>query len=232
MRYLLGIVTLLCLGGCGSAPTPQPEAPPEPAPAAVAAPAAPDLPADAPVLVAFGDSLTAGYGVPEGQSYPDFLQRELLDRGFEYRVVNEGVSGDTTAAALQRIDFALSEEPEIVVLALGGNDGLRGLPADAMEANLLEMVERFQASGAEVVLAGMTLPPNFGSEYIRQFESAFPNVAKQTGANLIPFLLDGVAADRELNQDDGIHPTAAGNRVVAKTVADFLEPMLSREPGS
>ncbi len=184
------------------------------------------------MIVAFGDSLTAGYGVPEGQSYPDFLQQELLDRGYRYRVVNEGVSGDTTAVALQRIDFALAEDPVIVVLALGGNDGLRGLPADAMEANLLEMVKRFQAAGAEVVLGGMTLPPNFGAEYIRPFEAAFPNVAQQTGAKLIPFLLDGVAADRELNQDDGIHPTAEGNRVVAKTVADFLEPMLEREPGS
>lgn len=230
MRYLLGIVTLLCLSGCGSAAPPEPEAAvPAPAPAAVEAPAAPDLPPGAPVIVCFGDSLTAGYGAPGGQSYPDFLQQELVDRGYEYRVVNEGVSGDTTAVALQRIDFALADDPQIVVLALGGNDGLRGLPADAMEANLLEMVERFQAAGAEVVLAGMTLPPNFGPEYIRGFEAAFPNVAKQTGAKLIPFLLEGVAAERELNQEDGIHPTAEGNRIVAKTVADFLESLLGRE---
>jgi acyl-CoA thioesterase-1 len=182
-----------------------------------------------PVIVAFGDSLTAGYGVPRGESYPDYLQRELLDRGLEYKVVNEGVSGDTTAAALQRVDLALSEKPELVVLALGGNDGLRGLPASAMEANLREMVERFQQAGATVVLAGMTLPPNFGSEYIRQFESVFPRVAKETGAKLIPFLLEGVAAERGLNQEDGIHPTADGNRIVARTVADFLAPLLERE---
>jgi acyl-CoA thioesterase-1 len=182
--------------------------------------------------VAFGDSLTAGYGVPRGQSYPDFLQQELLDRGLRYRVVNEGVSGDTTAMALQRIDLALAEHPEVVVLALGGNDGLRGLPADSMEANLREMVARFQEAGAVVVLAGMTLPPNFGAAYIRQFESVFPRVAKDTGAKLIPFLLDGVAADRELNQEDGIHPTAEGNRIVAKTVADYLVPLLEGEPHS
>ena len=194
----------------------------------------PPMPAagDRPTIVAFGDSLTAGYGAPPGESYPDFLQQELLDRGFEYKVINEGVSGDTTSIALQRIDFAIAENPKIVVLALGGNDGLRGLPADAMEANLREMVERFQKAGATVVLAGMTLPPNFGAVYIRQFESAFQHVAEQTGAKLIPFLLDGVAADPQLNQEDGIHPTAAGNRVIARTVADFLEPLLEREPGS
>lgn len=233
MRYLPGIVAFLYLSGCGSAPPPAPEAAPAERPlAAVTARDAPNLSPGAPVLVAFGDSLTAGYGVPHGQSYPDFLQQELLERGYRYRVVNEGVSGDTTAIALQRIDFALADNPEIVVLALGGNDGLRGLPADAMETNLRQMVERFQAAGAEVVLAGMTLPPNFGSEYIREFESAFPNVAKQTGAKLIPFLLDGVAAERGLNQEDGIHPTAEGNRIVAKTVADFLAPLLKREPAS
>lgn len=198
-------------------------------------PAEPEAPApvaDGPVIVAFGDSLTAGYGAPEGESYPDFLQQELLDRGLQYKVINEGVSGDTTAMALQRIDFAIADKPELVVLALGGNDGLRGLPADAMEANLLEMVGRFQKAGAEVVLAGMTLPPNFGAEYIRQFEAVFPSVARKSGAKLIPFLLAGVAADRELNQEDGIHPTAAGNRIVARTVADFLAPLLERAPGS
>ena len=181
-----------------------------------------------PVIVAFGDSLTAGYGVPPGKSYPAFLQRELLDRGFHFNVVNEGVSGDTTAVALQRIDFAIADDPKIVILALGGNDGLRGLPIDAMEANLTEMVERFQETGAQVVLAGMTLPPNLGPDYVREFEAVFPRVAEKTGANLLPFLLKGVAADRELNQEDGIHPTAEGNRIVAGTVADFLEPLLER----
>jgi acyl-CoA thioesterase-1 len=228
VRYLSVIVVFLCLAGCGSAPlateSAQERMPAEPeAPAPVA---------DGPVIVAFGDSLTAGYGAPEGESYPDFLQQELLDRGLQYKVINEGVSGDTTAMALQRIDFAIADKPELVVLALGGNDGLRGLPADAMEANLLEMVGRFQKAGAEVVLAGMTLPPNFGAEYIRQFEAVFPSVARKSGAKLIPFLLAGVAADRELNQEDGIHPTAAGNRIVARTVADFLAPLLERAPGS
>ena len=232
VRYLPVFVAVLCLAACGSTPEAAPQERRAAAPAQKAEKAEKPPVVDGPVIVAFGDSLTAGYGVPEGRSYPDFLQRELLERGYRYRVVNEGVSGDTTSMALQRIDFALAEEPEIVVLALGGNDGLRGLPADAMEANLLEMVERFQATGAVVVLGGMTLPPNFGAEYIRAFEAAFPNVAEQTGAKLIPFLLDGVAADPELNQDDGIHPTAEGNRIVAKTVADFLEPMLEREPGS
>ncbi|MEZ5363420.1 MAG: arylesterase [Bryobacterales bacterium] len=182
------------------------------------------------MIVAFGDSLTAGYGAPEGESYPDFLQKDLLERGLQYRVINEGVSGDTTAMALERVDLAIADKPAVVVLALGGNDGLRGLPVDAMEANLRTMVERFQKAGAEVVLAGMTLPPNFGPDYIRQFEAVFPRVADETGAELLPFLLADVAANRELNQEDGIHPTAEGNKIVARTVADFLTPLLEAKP--
>ncbi len=229
VRYLLGFVTLLCLGACASPAPPEDVRRDEPP---VAAKTEPQPPPEGPVIVAFGDSLTAGYGVAEGESYPYYLQRELAERGFRHRVVNEGVSGDTTAAALQRIDSAIAAQPAVVVLALGGNDGLRGLPADAMAANLREMVERFQTAGAEVVLAGMTLPPNFGADYIESFEAAFPAVAADTGAKIIPFLLEGVAADRALNQEDGIHPTAEGNRVVARTVADFLEPMLERDAGS
>jgi acyl-CoA thioesterase-1 len=231
VRYLPVIVAVLFLTACASEPQPaRTQAPPPERNEAAEAP--PPSAVDGPVIVAFGDSLTAGYGAPPGKSYPDFLQQELIDRGLQFKVINEGVSGDTTAVALQRIDFAIADDPKIVVLALGGNDGLRGLPMDAMETNLTEMVERFQKAGAKVVIAGMTLPPNLGSAYIRQFESVFPSVAKKTGAKLLPFLLQGVAGDRELNQEDGIHPTAEGNRIVARTVADFLEPLLERASGS
>ncbi len=176
--------------------------------------------------MAFGDSLTAGYGVSPRESYPAQLQRKLDERGLEYRVVNEGVSGDTTAVALSRIDSALSHKPAWVILALGANDGLRGLPVEAMEANLRAMIERFQQSGAKVALAGMTLPGNYGKDYIASFEAVFPRLAKDFKLPLMPFLLDGVAAEPDLNQDDGIHPTAEGNGIVADHVADFLAPLL------
>lgn len=181
------------------------------------------------MIVAFGDSLTAGYGVGEGESYPARLQEELDRRGLDYRVVNEGNSGDTTAMALSRVDMALSHEPKWVILALGANDGLRGLPVESMELNLRRMVERFQNAGAKVVLAGMTLPRNYGQEYISSFEAVFPRIARDFSLPLLPFLLDGVAAAPELNQDDGIHPNATGNSIVADQVADFLQPLLEKD---
>ncbi len=182
-----------------------------------------------PLLVGFGDSLTAGRGLAPEDSYPSVLERLLHDRGFDVRVINEGVSGDTTSSALARLDLAASRKPDWVVLALGANDGLRGLSVDAMEANLREMVVRFRAAGAAVVLVGMKLPPNYGPEYVQQFESVYPRLAEELDLPLIAFLLEGVAAERGLNQSDGIHPNAAGARVVARTVADFLEPLLRAE---
>jgi acyl-CoA thioesterase I len=232
VRACLGFVAVLCLAACG-ADAPAPESRRE-APVAAGSEVRPAPAPDrtgAPVLVCFGDSLTAGYGVGLDESYPAFLQRELDERGLEFRVVNEGVSGDTTSAALQRVDMALAHRPAWVVMALGGNDGLRGLPTDAMEANLRQMVERFRSSGARVVVAGITLPPNFGAEYIGEFHRAFGRAAKQTGVPLLPYLLDGVGGDEALNLGDGIHPNARGNRIVARTVADFLEPLLRGPAG-
>jgi acyl-CoA thioesterase I len=218
------MVAIGLLAGCGESPADAP-------PAAVAAPAEPAATVEpdrsgAPVIVAFGDSLTAGYGVAPRQSYPALLQRILDEQGLGYRVVNEGVSGDTTGTALARVDSALSHQPAWVILALGANDGLRGLPVDAMEANLRTMIDRFQASGAKVALAGMTLPGNYGKEYIASFEAVYPRLAKDYKLPLLPFLLDGVAAVPDLNQDDGIHPTAEGNGKVAEHVAGFLAPLL------
>lgn len=176
--------------------------------------------------MAFGDSLTAGHGLRAGESYPAQLQHLLDERGLSFRVVNEGVSGDTTAVGLSRLESALSHEPEWVILALGANDGLRGLPVESMEENLRTMIEAFQAAGAQVALAGMTLPGNYGEEYISSFEAVFPRLAEKYDLPLMPFLLEGVAAEPQLNQDDGIHPTAEGTRIVARNMADFLEPML------
>jgi acyl-CoA thioesterase-1 len=180
------------------------------------------------VIVAFGDSLTAGYGVPAGQSFPDFLQRKLDERGYFYRVVNEGVSGDTSIAGLVRIDSVIAHQPAIVIVAFGGNDGLRGSSVAAMEENQRQIITRLQQAGAKVVLGGMTLPPNYGSEYVRAFEAVYPRLAKELDAALIPFLLEGVAARPELLSDE-IHPNAKGNEIVAEVVMKVLEPLLRKE---
>jgi acyl-CoA thioesterase-1 len=176
-----------------------------------------------------GNSISAGFGVPAGQSFPDHLQRELDRRNLKYRVVNAGISGDTTSGGLSRLDSVLSQKPEMVIVELGGNDGLRGLPIGATRRNLEQIVERLQAAGVQVVLAGMTLPPNYGPDYIRSFEQVYRNLARKYKITLIPFLLEGVAAT-ELMQTDGIHPTSEGHRKVAEIVAKAIDPLL-RPPG-
>lgn len=181
-----------------------------------------------PVVVAFGDSLTAGHGVAVDETYPAYLQSELDRRGIPFRVVNEGVSGDTTARALSRVDSALAHDPEWVVLALGANDGLRGLPLDAMERNLREMIQRFRDDGTRVLLAGMMLPRNYGPDYVQQFEAVYPKLAEELGVSLLPFLLENVAMVRALNNRDGIHPNASGNEIVARQVAEVFEEIVSK----
>jgi acyl-CoA thioesterase-1 len=180
------------------------------------------------VIVALGDSLTAGYRVAQHEAWPALLEERLRAEGFSYRVVNAGVSGDTTAGGLRRVDWVLRSRPEIVIVALGANDGLRGQDTRNMEENLQRIVERVQAAGARVLLAGMRMPPNYGEAYTREFAAVFPAVAKRTGARLMPFLLDGVAANAALNQTDGIHPTAAGHRVIADRIWASLAPLLRK----
>ena len=180
------------------------------------------------VIVALGDSLTAGLGVAADETYPALLQARLRREGFAYRVVNAGVSGDTTAGGLRRVDWVLRAHPAIVIVALGANDGLRGQPVAAMRDNLVAIVTRLRAAGARVLLAGLRMPPNYGDAYTRQFADAFPHVARQTSVAFVPFLLEGVAGDPALNQPDGIHPNAAGQRVVADTVWHALRPLLQQ----
>lgn len=180
-----------------------------------------------PVVVAFGDSLTSGHRVAPDETYPAFLQRELDRRQLAFRVVNEGVSGDTTARAMSRIPAALAHDPAWVLLALGANDGLRGLPLDVMEENLREMIVRFRENGAQVLLAGMMLPRNYGPDYVEQFEGVYPRLSRELGVSLLPFLLENVAMVRELNNSDGIHPNARGNEIVARQVADAFEDLVS-----
>jgi acyl-CoA thioesterase I len=185
-------------------------------------------PATERVIVALGDSLTAGFGVAPEEAWPALIETRLKREGYQYRVVNAGVSGDTTAGGLRRVDWVLRNRPDVAVVALGANDGLRGLGTDAMEMNLLGIVERLRAGGARVLLAGMEVPPNYGAAYARAFRGVFPDVARRTGAALMPFLLDGVAADPRLNLSDGIHPNAAGHRAIAERVWPYLVALLAR----
>ncbi len=181
-----------------------------------------------PAIVAFGDSLTAGYGLSEEQSYTTLLQRKLDEKGYRYRVVNAGVSGDTTAGGLRRIDWSLEANVKFLILELGGNDGLRGLPATEMKKNLAGMIERAQARGVTVILAGMEAPPNLGAEYTREFRQIYRDLAKQYNVALIPFVLQGVGGLAQMNQPDGIHPNAEGEKVMTENVWRVLEPLLSK----
>lgn len=190
--------------------------------------AAVPAPAAERVIVVLGDSLTAGLGVAREEAYPALLEARLRREGYDYRVVNAGVSGDTSAGGLRRVDWVLRARPEIVIVALGANDGLRGLRVDALRDNLERIVRRVRAAGARVLLAGMRVPPNYGDEYARDFAAVFPEVARRTGVPLAPFLLDGVAGEARLNQADGIHPTAEGQRLIASRLWSHLRPLLAR----
>lgn len=178
------------------------------------------------MILAFGDSLTAGHGVQDQESYPSRLQVILQEKGYPHRVVNAGVSGDTTAGGVRRISWLLKHKPKIVILALGANDGLRGLAIDAMHSNLQKIIEICREHNAEVLLAGMKIPSNFGEEYSKGFEDVYSELAQKFNIPLLPFLLEGVAAKREYTQNDGIHPLGSGYEVVTKTVWKYLEPML------
>ncbi len=180
-----------------------------------------------PRVVILGDSLTAGLGLPEQQAYPSLLQQKIDEAGLTYDVVNAGVSGDTSAGGLSRLDWALDGDVRVLVVALGGNDGLRALPAAELRQNLSNIIERAQARHVTVVLAGMEAPPNFGRDYDVQFHRVYPELARKYHVALIPFLLQDVAGIGRLNQPDGIHPTAEGARIVAANVWTVLKPVLA-----
>jgi acyl-CoA thioesterase-1 len=191
----------------------------------VSVPSAPP-PDSRPVIDAFGDSLSAGLGLDPGQTYPDDLQRLLDAQGFHYHVINSGVSGDTTTDGLERLPAVLALKPAIVILEFGGNDGLRGQPVDSSRRNMEQMIEALQKSGSQVVLAGMTLPRNYGPEYIHSFEQMYVDLANRYRLVRIPFLLEGVGGVASLTQPDGLHPTAKGAEIVANTVLKYLKPLL------
>ncbi len=213
----------------------------DPAPASASAPARSselrrDTPATSsapaattkPRIVFLGDSLTAGLGLPSGQSYPSLIARRLKDRGLDYEIVNAGVSGDTSAGGLRRLDWSLDGDVRVLVVALGANDGLRGLPTSELKKNLKAVLDRATARSIPVVLAGMEAPPNNGPDYTRDFRNVYAELAQQYRVRFVPFLLLGVAGDASLNQADGIHPNARGAQIVADLVWAELEPALPR----
>lgn len=212
----------LAAAACGA----KPEPPSTSTAAANATPAAATMPASTqPRIVALGDSLTAGLGLAPDQAYPALLQARLKSAGLDYEVINAGVSGDTSAGGLERLEWALQGNVKILIVALGGNDALRGLPADALAANLSQIIERARARQIRVILAGMEAPPNYGRDYIVSFHKVFPALAEKYHVAFVPFLLQNVAGLVELNQADGIHPTPAGARIVADNVWAVLKPL-------
>ena len=181
-----------------------------------------------PVLVCFGDSLTAGYGAEPGKSYPDYLQKDLDELHFPYRVVNLGISGNTTKDGLARVQRVVALHPALVVVEFGGNDGLRGVPVSESEANLDRIVGKITAAGIPVAVAGITLPPQYGFDYIQKFNQMFVTVARKYHVPLLPFLMESAYGRPGMIQEDGIHPTAKGNEVVARNVLNLLKPMLKK----
>ena len=185
--------------------------------------------AEAPVILVFGDSLSAGYGLPAEQGWVSLLQRRLAERGFPHQIVNASISGDTTSGGLSRLPAALERHrPALVILELGANDGLRGQPPMAMASNLGRMSELSRQAGARVLLAEMRIPPNYGPLYTQKFQATFGELAKRYNIPLIPFLLEGVAGNPTLTQDDGLHPRAEGQPRVLDNVWPTLEPLLAR----
>ena len=180
----------------------------------------------APLVVFLGDSLTAGYGLPGDSAYPAVIARALRDEGRPIRIVNAGTSGDTSAGGLSRLPWLLKQHPDVVVVALGGNDGLRGLPTTSTRENLARIIKAVQADGAKVLLLGLKMPPNYGPEFTEQFARLYPELADELDVALVPFMLEGVAGKPDLNQGDGIHPTAEGQRIIAENVLPALRVLL------
>lgn len=180
------------------------------------------------IILFLGDSITAGYGLDQTDAYPALVQAKVDAKRWNFKVVNAGQSGDTTAGGLNRLNWLLKNRIDVLVLELGGNDGLRGLPAETTKNNLQAIIDRTKAKYPEVkiVLAGMKVPPNMGRDYGRSFNAIFPELAKTNRAALIPFILEGVGGVRDLNLPDGIHPTAKGHQIIAATVWKTLEPVL------
>jgi len=180
-------------------------------------------------ILFFGDSLTAGYGLSTEEAFPALIEKQLIKEGKKVKVVNAGLSGETSAGGLSRLDWILKQPVEIFVLELGANDGLRGLPLAQTRQNLQAIIDKVKKKypQTKIVLAGMMVPPNMGKEYTTGFQKIFPELARKNNTTLIPFILNGVAGDEKLNQADGIHPTAEGHKIVAGNIIKVIEPLLA-----
>lgn len=223
LRLLPLFTALLLIGGCGS------DAPDSQSTAGASVQAQPEVPRAARKrILFFGDSITAGYGLDPARAFPALIQERIDEEGWPFEAVNAGVSGETTAGGLRRIDWVLQSPVDVLVLELGANDGLRGLAVSGMKSNLLKIIQRTREKNPDVsiILAGMRIPPNLGQQYSRDFGQVFREVAEEADAELIPFVLQDVAGRPGLNQFDGIHPTAKGQRVVADNVWKILKPVL------
>ena len=219
---ILGLLAVSCTAACGANSEERAAA----AARAESAPLPPVAGATGPRVVILGDSLTAGLGLPIAESYPSLLQRRIADEGLNYTIVNAGVSGDTSAGGLSRLDWALTGDVRVLVVALGGNDGLRGLPVAELRRNLSDIIEGAQARHIAVVLAGMEAPPNYGFDYTVAFHKLYPELAKKYRIAFVPFLLERVGGNLDLNQPDGIHPNTEGARLVADNVWSVLKPVI------
>jgi len=190
----------------------------------------PDTSAQRSAILFLGTSLTAGYGIGPDQAFPALIQRKIDAAGLPFRVINAGVSGETSAGAVRRVDWLLQQPISVLVLETGANDGLRGLSPDSLRSNIRAILERARElqPSAKLVLIGMRIPPNYGRAYTREFETIYPELAQASGATLVPFLLEGIGGVAALNQPDGVHPTAEGQRRMAETVWRYLEPVLRK----
>ncbi len=217
---ILGAVAFMALGAAGAAHAAGKDAAKDPGKAAAK---------DDPVrILVLGDSIAAGYGLPADRSFPARLQAKLKSEGHRVKVINAGVSGDTTAGGKARLDWALADKPDVAIVELGGNDGLRGIPPAETEANLNAILARLKAAKVRVLLTGMLAPPNMGEGYEGQFNALFPALARRYGVAFYPFLLDGVAAQPALNQPDGIHPNDQGVAVLVDRLAPYVVRLLHR----
>jgi acyl-CoA thioesterase-1 len=223
LRLILAAALAVALIGCGESSGEK-----QPAPGKTVAVAQAPLTDPRPVIAAYGDSLTAGLGLDPGRSYPDDLQRLLDSAGYDYHVINLGVSGDTTTDGVERLSSVLALKPALVILEFGANDGLRGLPVASSRENLGRIIESLQKENARILLAGMTLPRNYGMDYIRPFEQMYVDLAGKYKLARIPFILEGVGGIPRLTQPDGLHPTAEGAEIMAHTVLKYLAPLLHK----
>ncbi len=226
LKPLLIGISLLTLIGCERREDATSHTTAETTPIAPTVAALPQQLTDARRVVFLGDSLTAGYGLDPAEAFPSLIERQLASEGMSVTVVNAGVSGDTTAGGLRRLDWILKQKPEVLVVCLGGNDGLRNLDVAASKENLRKIIVGAQAAGSRVLLLGMMIPTNYGPEYREKFASIFPALATEFGIPLVPFALEGVGGVPELNLPDGIHPTARGHEIVASNVIGPLRDLL------